>query len=64
MMKEKVKQSPINTLIFSSSLNDSEQVASHLKNMGLPVRHQVVADSEQLKDALDSKHWQQGDISR
>ena len=59
MMKEKVKQSPINTLIFSSSLNDSEQVASHLKNMGLPVRHQVIADSEQLKDALDSKHWQQ-----
>lgn len=59
MMKEKVKQSPINTLIFSSSPNDSEQVASHLKNMGLPVRHQLISDSEQLKDAIDTKHWQQ-----
>lgn len=59
MMKEKVKQSPINTIIFSSSPNDSEQVASHLKNMGLPIRHQVISDSEQLKDALQTKHWQQ-----
>ncbi|RDX36694.1 EAL domain-containing protein [Kangiella sp. HD9-110m-PIT-SAG07] len=58
-MKEKVKKSPINTLIFSSSLNDSEQVASHLKNMGIPIRHKVVADSEQLKESLDTQHWQQ-----
>ncbi|GAA4357565.1 cyclic di-GMP-binding protein FimX [Kangiella marina] len=27
--------------------------------MGLPVRHQVVTDSEQLKEATDAKHWQQ-----
>ncbi|AOE49283.1 EAL domain-containing protein [Kangiella sediminilitoris] len=59
MMKEKVKKSPINTIIFSSSPNDSEQVASHLKNMGLPIRHQVISDSEQLKEALQTKHWQQ-----
>lgn len=59
MMKEKVKQLPINTIIFSSSLNDSEQVASHLKNMGLPIRHQVISDSEKLKEAVETKHWQQ-----
>ncbi|WP_343987201.1 EAL domain-containing protein [Kangiella japonica] len=46
-------------LIFSSSPNDSEQVSSHLKNMGLPIRHQVISDSEQLKDAIELKHWQQ-----
>lgn len=59
MMKETVKKSPINTIIFSSSPNDSEQVASHLKNMGLPVRHQVVSNSEQLKDAIENQSWQQ-----
>jgi len=59
MMKEKVKKSPINTIIFSSSPNDSEQVASHLKNMGLPVRHKVVSNSEQLKDAIENQNWQQ-----
>lgn len=59
MMKEKVKKSPINTLIFSSSPNDSEQVSSHLKNMGLPIRHQLISDSEQLQDAINLKQWQQ-----
>lgn len=59
MMKEKVKKSPINMLIFSSSPNDSEQVSSHLKNMGIPIRHLVVSDSEQLKDATNLKQWQQ-----
>ena len=59
MMKEKVKKAPINTIFLSSSPNDSEQVASHLKNMGIPIRHQVISDSEKLKDALATKHWQQ-----
>lgn len=58
-MTKQSNNSPINTLIFSASANDSEQLASHLKNQGLPVRHQVVANSEQLKAAIDEKQWQQ-----
>lgn len=58
-MKKQSNNSPINTLIFSNSANESEQLASHLKNQGLPIRHQVVANSEQLKAAIDEKQWQQ-----
>lgn len=58
-MKKQSNNSPVNTLIFSNSANDSEQLASHLKNQGLPIRHQVVANSEQLKAAIDEKQWQQ-----
>lgn len=58
-MKKQSNISPINTLIFSNSANESEQLASHLKNQGLPIRHQVVANSEQLKAAIDEKQWQQ-----
>ncbi len=58
-MTKQSNNSPINTLIFSASANDSEQLASHLKNQGLPIRHQVVANSEQLKAAIDEKQWQQ-----
>ena len=55
----KNSKTPINTLIFSASQNDSEAVASKLKNQGLPIRHSVVTNSEALKEFLDKKQWQQ-----
>lgn len=57
-MNKKGNKSPINTLIFSNSVNTSEQVASHLKNQGLAIRHHVIDNSESLKSALDERQWQ------
>ncbi|NVK22414.1 MAG: EAL domain-containing protein [Kangiellaceae bacterium] len=58
-MNSKGNKNPINTLIISNSANDSEQIASHLKNQGLAIRHTVISNSEQLKEAVDEKQWQQ-----
>lgn len=53
----KTKQS-INTIVFSSSANEAEELASQLKNQGLAIRHQLVDNSESLSEALKSKTWQ------
>lgn len=48
----------INTIVFSSSANEAEELASQLKNQGLAIRHELVANSEALSGALKSKTWQ------
>lgn len=51
------KQTSINTLIFSSSANHCEEISSHLKNLGLAIRHQQIDNSETLSDQINGKLW-------
>ncbi|MRX28532.1 EAL domain-containing protein [Kangiella sp. HZ709] len=51
------KNTSINTLIFSSSANECEELASQLKNLGLAIRHEQIANSEKLNEQLKQKIW-------
>ncbi|WP_251359225.1 EAL domain-containing protein [Kangiella sp. TOML190] len=53
------KAKHINTLIFSTSANACEEIASQLKNQGLAIRHQQINNSEQLSEQIKAKTWHQ-----
>lgn len=52
------KPQSINTIVFSTSANEAEELVSQLKNQGLAIRHQLVDNSETLSKVLQTKTWQ------